>query len=400
MGLQASSGPDDAFRLIFNLVTALVPVGYGLFRGYVIDQFGNKLSDMNIYIYKSDDTESIVSTLTSRSDGLIQTQLKPGEYILRAESSQYFWSSNDVPISIIECQLTMSNVIMSIVYSSKGYITESIDLLKIPNVIDKYDVFAVGGGGGGAVGYQGACLTMCGGAGGYTAIAKDVTERNIKIIVGTGGAGGVVNNKNKSVAGTSGGTTQVGVPTSGGGMQSSIAIAYGGAGGSVSYNTPLSTAYANGGSASGYSAFRENSDDDLITCICSDGRSDGESSYPLKNGERKTSDTWLPSNKNFMGTGQGSTTREFGEPKETLYCSGAGAVAIDRQNHVYISRSGEGAGESSYGPVFTTEQINQSCDAVQYGCGGGCAYSNRAIGVRGGNGKQGLVVIRWNVEHT
>lgn len=202
---------------------------------------------------------------------------------------------------------------------------------------ENIDIFVCGGGGGGGGGNSwGTTSTSYGGAGGgggRTATVKNapITRyTDYALTVGSYGIGG--NGGYREVTnGTSGGASSISgiVSASGGSGGSGGGSGSGGSGGSGGGGG--GGAYSNGG----------------------DGGSDGA------NGE---------STRHQGGTGQGTTTRAFGESNGML-CSGGG---------------GGGSGQNSGSP----------------GSNGGGAYGNGGHGgnpgLNGSNGTTGVVMIRWS----
>lgn len=198
------------------------------------------------------------------------------------------------------------------------------------------DVFLVGGGGGG---YHGAYSSESlgngggGGGGGYTTTTPNVSVAAgvaYEIVVGNGGSQG----KDGEAS------TAFGCSANGGSGGDGHG---GGSGGS-------------GGGGGGYSSY-----------VGGNGGSDGE------DGTGKS-----------KGTGQGTTTREFGETTGKLY-SGGGGGGGSKTNPQYYGKGGSGGGgkakESGSGTAGT---------ANTGGGGGGGAYSN----YNGGSGGSGIVIIR------
>ena len=189
------------------------------------------------------------------------------------------------------------------------------------------DIFCVGGGAGGYAAWGG------GGGGGrtYTCLNTALTAgQSIAVTIGAGGA-----------AGGNGGTTSFGAlaSASGGDAPTSNASGRGGDGGSGG------GAAGNGGAGSGGGA----------------GGSDGG------NGATVSATTG--------GTGQGTTTREFGEPGGTLYAGGGAG------NGEYAAAGGSGGGGSSSTGYHTAGNPG----TVNTG-GGGASLA--------GTGGSGIIVIR------
>ena len=158
------------------------------------------------------------------------------------------------------------------------------------------DVFLVGGGGGGKAGYSSSSYGG-GGGGGYTKTVMSVLVaigQPYAIVVGAPGAGGA---SGRDSDGTAGGTSSAFGHTSSGGK-----AGYGAAGGSG-----LIRRGGNGGSGGGSGT---DSDGGGSVGACGTDGGNGKGTYG--------------------GTGQGSTTREFGSSTGKLYSTGgdgAGSVA-------------------------------------------------------------------------
>lgn len=195
------------------------------------------------------------------------------------------------------------------------------------------DVFLVGGGGGGE---------SAGGGSGYTKTVKKVkltTGQKINIIIGAGG--------NKQF---SGGITQFDSESVNGGSAPTNSGQNGGNGGSGGGGYSYIQAGGNGGS-------------------------DGAPGQQGTNGGSPA---------NPGGTGQGSTTKEFGEPNGEDYAGGGGGTGIN---------SGGSGGKGS--PTLATSgsssisNIKPGSAGGGYGGGGGGGANGN-----GGNGAQGIVIIR------
>ena len=204
------------------------------------------------------------------------------------------------------------------------------------------DVFCVGGGGGGGLGPIGSANGGGGGGGGYTTTeyAKAVSANvDYQIIVGAGGTG-CIGSEQVVTSGAGGSSTAFGVTAAGGkGITKAYCGGDGGSGGGGGYGL-------NGGSDG------------------SDGGTNG-TSYP-------------------GGSGQGTTTREFGESNGKLYAGGGGGGAP--HNASFDAGSG-GAGGGADGVKFQNAGI--SAEANTGGGGGGASRTNN-----GGNGGSGIVIIR------
>lgn len=222
------------------------------------------------------------------------------------------------------------------------------------------DVFMVGGGGGGASPRAGISTAggFGGGGGGYT-----VTERRRSVsgsyLVTIGDGGSAMND---------GGATSFGTELSApGGKSHQI---------SESHNQRL--AGSNGGSGGG-GGVTSNSD-------YGTGGSDGS------DGERGTgSMAGVPG-----GTGQGTTTREFGESSGKLYAGGGGGGRYESAASPVISMGGSGGGGSGawYGVTNGVSQAATAGGANTGGGGGGGAQNADSFSRIGASGGSGIVCFR------
>ena len=208
------------------------------------------------------------------------------------------------------------------------------------------DAFLVGGGGGGAdASYD--LNGNAGGAGGYTKTEKQITltkDTEYSIVIGAGGLG---NNYYQSRSTKGGDTSAFGFTAAGG-------------------NSKIPNTNAGNGVAGGSGSGSYNGT----------GGSDGG------NGGRYGSYTG--------GTGQGTTTREFGESTGDLYAGGgAGGTSASGK----VISGGEGGGGSG---TYHNQNPELRNGAENTGGGGGGVYTAGSIqGTRyGGNGGSGIVVIR------
>jgi hypothetical protein len=206
----------------------------------------------------------------------------------------------------------------------------------VTNSTATVDAFLVGGGGGGG------SRAGAGGGGGYTKTALDISlpyRATYLVYIGDGGAKGTSN-----LAGSAGRTT--------------LAFGYTAAGGSGGggWDTVPRTNGGNGGSGGG-------SGGGTGGLPGGAGGNDGSAGV--------TGTTGTP------GTGQGTTTREFGEPTGTIYGSGGGG-----------GNGGLGSNGASSGGVSAN-----AIDATANTGGGGGGGSGGST-YTGGTGGSGIVIIR------
>lgn len=222
------------------------------------------------------------------------------------------------------------------------------------------DVFAVGGGGGGGGGKSTVTTAQTGGGGGggYTKTSKSIVltaNTEYEIIVGVGGNGGSIGNN-----GTSGGSSSAFGNSVDGGFPG--ALSGGG------------TTGGDGGSGGGHGAFPTGN------LSPSDGGSDG--STPISK----------PSQSVFSGAGQGTTTREFGEPTGDLYAGGGGgAGGVANSNTVYGGSGGEGGGGDG---AYKSSSDDLARNGIENTGGGGGAGGKTSYNGTGGSGGSGIVIIR------
>ena len=174
------------------------------------------------------------------------------------------------------------------------------------------DVFLVGGGAGGNYSYRGGA----GGGSGYTSTTRAVTVQvgiEYDIAIGAGGAGA------KTSGGRAGGVTSAFGSIANGGATLSDNGVYGGDGGS------------GGGSGT------LNQDKDGAYSKAGVGGTDGA------NGQGT-----------HPGTGQGTTTREFGEPSGTLYATGGKGAAGNNITPDPVSQNTGDGGNGAGGSIEST----------------------------------------------
>ena len=230
--------------------------------------------------------------------------------------------------------------------------TES-GVFTVPASVRSIDIFCVGGGGAGGDDYRDtdSAGTGGGGGGGYTATKKAYSVTPGQTFAVTIGAGGTVVTGN---TGNTGGTTSFGSVLSAeggkGGEENRSGSADGGAGGS------------GGGGAAGTGSY----------AVYGKGGSDGSDGY----GTAKIGTGF------YGGTGQGTTTRAFGEADGTLYAGGGGA---------YNGSSAGGAGAGGDGGGGKGRVAGTANTGG--GGGGNGEYTNNKGSA--GAGGSGICIVRW-----
>ena len=224
-----------------------------------------------------------------------------------------------------------------------------------PKVID---VFMVGGGGGGGMRVT-SNRGFGGGGGGYTRTIKRLNvEANTQIPITVGAGGAVSSNANGNPGGDS---------------SFNLYSVPGGKGGNNSTSAPQG---GNGGSGGGTGI--------TSTSDYGAGGSDGA------NGEGNGAG--VPG-----GTGQGLTTREFGESNGKLYAGGGGGGRYMSSQTPIISSGGNGGGGSGGWSGSNSALYQPAAAGVANtggGGGGGAITTTAAPGAPAGTGGSGIVCFR------
>lgn len=224
------------------------------------------------------------------------------------------------------------------------------------------DLFLVGGGGAGGRIYS-PSYGGGGGGGGYTKTLRKVSVTgSYQVVIGNG----AVASTNSSMGAKQGGASSFGnlasvdggysATTTYNGDSAKISGAKGGSGGGGGMNGDVTgSGYGIGGS---------------------DGANGGHGGY---------SDT-------AGGTGQGFTTREFGEETGKLYAGGGGGGnAGTRSNTVFAGGAGGGGNGTN---LKNRTPAGIGANNTGGGGGGGGNSSDLAYGTPGGNGGSGIVCFR------
>ena len=384
-----SSEPDDAFRYL-ALMQASV---YGKIvvtaksNGLPVEGLPFKIGATNV---------------VTDSDGHGTAILPPGNY------TATFSSTLDLTVSPASMQvvsrkgeITYYDVTATILIDTEQTFTSSRNISFSARVRD-FDIFCVGGGGSGgaAVAFDHSPndsirAAAAGGAGGFTATAKNITNTGkiISLVVGSGG-----NSSNASLSGSLSDTIGDEEPGKNGGETyasvdgSKICSALGGNGGNANTTSGyLSLSGASGGSGSG---------DVLVQNIRNSPPSVGNSGSNGADGQNSSN------NGSGSGKGQGSTTRYFGESTGTAY-SPAGAGCGFQSSGGSTDKGQAGALGGSSDVYMTSSSANATATASAgrvAGAGGGAAIaasninksvSSSNIRATSGAGKAGLIIVRW-----
>lgn len=238
----------------------------------------------------------------------------------------------------------------------------STKTVSVPSGYSRVDIFAVGGGAGGSMGYtieDSGGLSGHGGGSGYTTTLLNVSVSvgsNITCSIGSGGVGveDLRTNGNSGIATTVsyGGRTIV---TANGGQ----AVAWNGAGGFGG---------SGGGGASGWDADTGNK-----SSAGTGGTNGGNGNTGYVEG----------------GQGQGKTTRAFGESSGTLYASGGSGGGISDER---LNAGGAVTGGGGNGAYATITLAGSGTAGTGSGGGGG----DPSYGYVTGTGGSGLVLLRFH----
>lgn len=224
------------------------------------------------------------------------------------------------------------------------------------------DLFLVGGGGAGGSDARNTVVGCGGGAGGYTKTEKNfvvTANKGYAVTIGAGAEASRTNDK----------------PISGSTSFDTISVA---GGGSAQLNRSSSSNYtrgANGGSGGGNGLYSKSTG--------GDGGSDGGS------GGTGSATSGIPP------AGQGTTTREFGEPDGKLYAGGGGGgTYISAQSPVYALGGAGGGGDGAWGASANRTKEASNGIANTGGGGGGGVGVGGVANIIGGSGGSGIVCIR------
>lgn len=243
----------------------------------------------------------------------------------------------------------------------------------IPEGYTLMDVFCVGGGSCGIGGNNASNFANCcgggGGAGGRTITKKNIaisSGQSLAIIIGAGvSASNIKGNGGTSSVSRSG---------------SVLASAAGGSGWSKTYAYDRGQG-SSGGSGGGCGAWY---DPDMSSSHVRNPPTNGASNGGSATGNAYSGSGWAG------GTGQGTTTRAFGESSGTLYAGGGGGGGFDISGLMYGGAGGSGGGGSGSG----ARGGNGSAATANTGSGGGGGSGGTSLAGNGGNGASGIVLLR------
>lgn len=359
-GFDQSAVPND----IFDMLSYLVPTEKGLLTVQTVDQNGTPVKK-SISVSPSINGSGVIET---NAAGLFRAAVPAGTYTFSAgRSGNFEMISPETSTAEIKIgEATHVGFQFSQKTSGEIDITES-KTVDIPEWLTAIDLFVVGGGGSGAA--AGGSTRASGGGGGYTKTLKNqnLAGKSLSIKIGAGGAEVTHTRAGSGEHGNMGGATSISADGA------EILSAGGGYAGYYFLNSGDESSFRSNGGSGGGGGLTDPK-----------GGSDGGNG----SGERG-------------GTGQGSTTRKFGEPSNTLYSGGGGGAASKGTSTGAVSASGGSGGGGSGVALWGTSA--KGGNATFYGGGGGAAvayasYASSGYSTVSGKGYQGLASIRWNLE--
>lgn len=228
----------------------------------------------------------------------------------------------------------------------------------IPDGFTSADIFCVGGGGAGGNGYRYTSDAYQqgggGGGGGYTATVYNISVAAGQVLNCVVGAGGAPNGSLGGSGGT-GGTTSVS-------RSGTVLCTANGGGGGYNADSGNGGPGGSGGGTGGYN--------------------DLDSKPYIRAGEGGKSDG---NGNSHYNTGQGRTTRAFGEAGNTLYAGGGGGGGVTHGDPGAGGAGGGGAGS------YNTGSPGGANTGGGGGGGGGDLYGTAEWG---GSGGSGVILIR------
>ena len=280
-------------------------------------------------------------------------------------------SASELLGGVLNAQVTTGNTITN-TYTSSTTIT-------VPTGYTLADIFCVGGGGGGSGGrgpkYH--CYAGGGGGSGRTSTVKNVAVsagQSLAIVVGAGGAAATYSNDGNGGASS--------VTRSG----SVLCSANGGYGGDTTSNLTNRDG-GSGGSGGGGGGERESNPSLREGGFGgSDGSNGGNNGANVGRGG---------------GSGQGTTTRAFGESGGTLYAGGGGGGGGGQGSgsSTVIAGGAAGAGgggKGGNGQRYAENGANGADNTGGGGGGGGASSRDSSDAGDGGTGGSGIVLIRFH----
>lgn len=241
-------------------------------------------------------------------------------------------------------------------YTSSGTYT-------IPSGVRTINVHLVGGGGAGRANRAKDYWAGGGGGGGYTAYKTGISVEPGNVVTFTIGAGGTETNTSTTSEKKTGGDTTVSIN-----------------------NSAATSLTASGGYTSGY----------MHAISGGKGGSGGGHGADFDTGQVEIGSAGASNGGSASGSGQGTTTREFGSSSGTLYSGGGGGGGGSRYfsgSSSTVTYAGQ-AGGSGGGGKGANDNGTPGNGSAGYGGGGGGGYYSSTYHA-GGTGGCGCVVITW-----
>ena len=390
-------------------ISDIIPNPYGVLAIKATDDEGNPVS-VQLTVNPQIDGSSTITT--DSGSGLFVAFVNPATYNLTAPAGSDFIEYNiDVPSAQVKTnQVTNVNVGVNVVQSGELEITSSRTIQFPANFNIPVDIWGCGGGGGGSCSIlsdyndEEVWSGLCGATSGYTFLNSgvNVSNKSLQITIGSGGKGetGTADFRtySRNSTASNGGQTKI--------TNAITATANGGKQADLTSMGSSQNAGLNGGTGGGGLGFSHSSQ--AFRGKGTDAGTDGG------NAPNVTTD-WGTI---IGGKGQGTTTRKFSETSGTLYCDSCGGMVVGEYGNydfvkTSIGASGPGAGtgicvgyDGEGDEAYRTSY--EAGDATTYGSAGGSIvlFSNKYFNfesdtpVTAGNGKQGVVFIRWPSQST
>lgn len=354
LGLTGDPEPKDAFRLLYK--AARVPQNYCRLIITVTHEDGTPWVDCQLAGIADVDADDLVTD----SKGVLAVNVTGESYtITPVTESEYF----DKGINPFTVQTPVGTVVeVSVAEESlevKRVNINSSRTVKWSADVAQVDVFCVGGGGGGAGG---------GGGGGYTATKLNVTPTagvSYPAIVGAGGKGAVAKTSSTPAS-----------PATAGGTTSFMGCSAAGGGCTLTGNGVIGADGGSGGGSPGY--YGKNTG----------YTPPGEGGTNGGNGGK--------GDHSYGGTGQGTTTKPFGDETEEIPYAGGGAGALyNGRTSVYGPVSGGHYGGGDSASVKEDNVVAPPKSGLPNTGGGGGGIGDGYGSYPGGDGGSGVIIVRW-----
>lgn len=356
-GLSSSAAPDDVFKTIPLSNTGYIYVTTKTSAGIAVPGIPLFLDDA--YLGKT------------KSDGTGRFSVPFGEHTIKiikpVDCSSV--SPANVSISVFDAEIKTINVTCALSTSTNATISTS-GFYGFSDRVSDFDVCVVGGGAGGAA-TAASTLYAPGGGGGYVTNQFNISAKkynSFSAVIGAGGVGGKITGEGGSFSaseGANGGETSIKslvdntIISALGGMASKRAGTYFGKAG-------------NGGSGGG-----GGNEKGVAGAGGTDG-GDGEGAYAHNTANASG------------GTGQGTTTRPFGDTTKTPLSPGGGGAAVTKST----GSAGTAQSGGSPGAYSTTGNATATTGTVM-GAGGGGASTLVEFTAKAASGVAGGILLRW-----